>query len=151
MIEDRSRGVAQRLFDASADRAVILIRIVVGIVFLTEGIQKFLFADALGMGRFTKIGIPAPEIMAPFVGVVETGCGLLILVGLGTRMAAVPLIIDMIVALASTKLPIFLQQGFWKMMHEARTDFSMLAGSIFLLIVGPGLWSLDEMVRVKLR
>ncbi len=116
-------------------------------MFLSEGVQKFLFADQLGVGRFTKIGIPMPELMAPFVGVVEIVCGSLILVGFLTRLAAIPLIIDMLVAIASTKIPILLGKGFWAMAHEARTDWSMLLGSMFLLIAGPGQWSLDARLK----
>lgn len=126
---------------------IILIRLMVGAVFLSEGIQKFLFPEAVGVGRFIKIGIPAPEILAPFVGVVEIVCGLCILFGLFTRFAAVPLIINMLVAIATTKIPILLQKGFWSMAHESRTDFSMLLGSIFLLIVGAGRFSLDDFLQ----
>ena len=146
----------RRLLTTTSPPAVILIRILVGGVFLSEGIQKFLFPNEFAVGRFIKIGIPAPEIMGPFVGTVETVCGSLIILGLLTRMAAIPLIIDMCVALISTKLPILLGHGFWRfslsklssygfwsMAHEARTDFAMLLGSIFLLIVGAGAWSLD--------
>jgi uncharacterized membrane protein YphA (DoxX/SURF4 family) len=112
-------------------------------VFLSEGIQKFLFPAQLGVGRFTKIGIPLPEVTAPFVGIVEIVCGTMVLLGMLTRLAAVPLIIDMTVAIASTKIPILLDKGFWTMAHEARTDWAMLLGSLFLLIVGAGPWSLD--------
>ena len=122
---------------------MILIRLAVGAVFLTEGIQKFLFPDALGAGRFTKIGIPAPEVMAPFVGVFEIGCGVLLMLGLLTRLAAIPLIIDMLVAIATTKIPILLKSGFWALAHEARTDYTMLLGCLFFLIVGAGRWSMD--------
>jgi uncharacterized membrane protein YphA (DoxX/SURF4 family) len=117
-------------------------------VFLSEGIQKFLFSDSLGVGRFIKIGIPLPGIMAPFVGVVEIVCGALILLGLFTRLAALPLIIDMLVAISTTKIPILLEKGFWAMAHEARTDWSMILGLLFLLIVGSGRWSLDD-VRTR--
>jgi putative oxidoreductase len=134
------------VLDTRAPRATILVRLIVGAVFLSEGIQKFLFSDALGVGRFLKIGIPAPEIMAPFVGVVEIVCGTLVLVGLGTRLASVPLIIDMMVAMATTKVPILVSQGFWAMAHESRTDWSMLLGSLFLLFVGAGQWSLDARI-----
>lgn len=134
-------------FDASrstkAVLAVALIRVMVGAVFLSEGIQKFIFSDALGVGRFIKIGIPAPEILAPFVGIVEIVCGTLLLLGFATRLAAIPLIVDMLVAIATTKMPILMKDGFWSMAHEARTDWSMLLGSLFLLLVGPGPWSLD--------
>jgi putative oxidoreductase len=125
-------------------RSIILIRIMVGCVFLSEGIQKFLFSDSLGVGRFIKIGIPAPEIMAPFIGVVEIVCGGLIILGLFTRLASIPLIINMLVAISTTKIPILLEKGFWAMAHEARVDCCMVLGSLFLLIVGSGQWSLDE-------
>ena len=139
-----------------APSAVVLIRLLVGAVFLTEGIQKFLFPGEVGAGRFGKIAIPKAELMAPFVGVVEITCGVLILLGLLTRLAAIPLIIDMLVAMLSTKIPILLGHGFWGFSlrnlpyygfwgftHEARTDMAMLLGSLFLLIVGAGAWSLD--------
>jgi uncharacterized membrane protein YphA (DoxX/SURF4 family) len=87
-------------------------RVVVGIVFASEGVQKFLYPDALGAGRFGKIGIPAPEVMGPLVGVVEIVCGVLMLAGLLTRLAAAALIIDMLVAIASTKVPILLGHGY---------------------------------------
>src|SRR5947199_5897831 len=109
----------RRILATDAPAAVILVRLIVGGVFLSEGVQKFLFPDALGVGRFAKIGIPAPEVMAPFVGVCEVGCGALLLLGLVTRLAAVPLIIDMIVAIATTKVPILLKSGVWDMAHEA--------------------------------
>ncbi|MCX6120119.1 MAG: DoxX family protein [Ignavibacteriales bacterium] len=129
-------------------KSIILIRFMVACVFLSEGIQKFLFSDSLGVGRFIKIGIPFPGIMAPFVGVVEIVCGALILLGLFTRLAALPLIIDMLVAISITKIPILLEKGFWAMAHEARTDWSMILGLLFLLIVGSGRWSLDN-VRTR--
>jgi putative oxidoreductase len=123
--------------------AIILVRVLVGWVFLSEGTQKFLFSESLGVGRFVKIGIPAPEIMAPFVGVVEILFGALILLGFFTRLASIPLLIDIVVAILTTKIPMLLESGFWKMAHEARTDLSMLLGLLFLLIVGGGQWSLD--------
>ena len=124
---------------------VFLVRLMVGSVFASEGIQKFLFADALGVGRFTKIGIPHPEIMAPFVGVVEILFGAMLLLGLFTRLSTIPLIINISVAIATTKIPMLFADGFWKMAHEARVDGSMLLGLIVLLLVGGGRWSLDEM------
>ncbi len=125
----------------------LLVRMVVGGVFLAEGIQKFLFADALGVGRFMKIGIPAPEIMAPFVGVVEIVCGALLLAGLWTRLATIPLTIDILVAIATTKIPILVERGFWAMVHEARTDYSMLLGLIVLSLIGAGRWSVDAVLQ----
>ena len=126
-----------------AVQAILLIRVLVGWVFLSEGIQKFLFPDSLGIGRFVKIGIPWPQIMAPFVGVVEIVCGTLLLIGLLTRLATVPLLIDIAVALYSTKIVTFAKNGFWGTLHEARTDVSMLLGLIFLLLVGGGSLALD--------
>jgi putative oxidoreductase len=126
-----------------AKKAILLIRILVGWVFLSEGIQKFLFPEALGVGRFTKIGIPLPQLMAPFVGVTEIICGALLLAGLFTRLACVPLLIDICVALFSTKIVTFVKNGFWGTLHEARTDVSMLLGLIFLLLVGGGSLALD--------
>jgi uncharacterized membrane protein YphA (DoxX/SURF4 family) len=145
------------LSSTNASGWTILVRLLVGIVFLPEGIQKLAFPDLLGTGRFAKIGIPFPDLMGPFVGVVETVCGLLIIIGFFTRLAAIPLIIIMIVALISTKLPILLghdvgmfhiasdikRTGFWSMMHEARADLTMLLGCIYLAIVGAGPWSVD--------
>ncbi len=146
----------RRFSRTGAPASVVLIRIVVGAVFLTEGIQKFLYPEELGVGRFARIGIPAPEVMAPFVGAVEIVCGGLLILGLLTRLAAVPLIINISTAIVSTKLPVLLgrafcgfalaklpRYGFLSMMHEARTDFSMLLGLLFLLIVGAGAWSVD--------
>jgi putative oxidoreductase len=129
--------------DRGAPGAAILIRLAVGAVFLSEGVQKFLFPASLGVGRFAHIGIPWPAFSAPFVGVVETVCGALILLGLLTRWAAAPLLIDISVAIATTKLPMLAGQGFWAMAHEARTDYAMLLGLLFLLICGPGPVSLD--------
>jgi uncharacterized membrane protein YphA (DoxX/SURF4 family) len=128
-------------------RAVILIRLLVGLVFLSEGIQKFLFSDALGAGRFEKIGIVFPHFSAPFVGVVEIVCGTLLVLGLLTKLASIPLLIDICTAIATTKIPMLMKQGFWAMAHETRTDFSMLLGLIFLLIVGGGPWALDNLIR----
>ncbi len=128
---------------ASVRSAGLLVRLAVGGIFLSEGIQKFLFPDALGAGRFVKIGIPAPSLVAPFVGVVEIGCGALVLAGLLTRLAAVPLVADMLVAIATTKIPILLKSGFWAMAHEARTDYAMLLGALYLVVAGPGPLSLD--------
>jgi uncharacterized membrane protein YphA (DoxX/SURF4 family) len=148
-----------RLLSTREDLAVVLIRAVVGPVFLFEGIQKFLYPAEVGVGRFQRIGIPSPELAAPFVGVVEIACGTLILAGLLTRLAAIPLLVDMAVAILSTKVPILLGRGFmgfslrsvpydgfWGMAHEIRTDWAMLLCSAFLLVVGGGGWSVDGLL-----
>ena len=136
-------------WESRASKAVVLIRVLVGWVFLSEGIQKFLFPDSLGVGRFVKIGIPWPQVMAPFVGVVEIVCGSLLLIGLITRLATVPLLIDISVALYSTKIITLAKNGIWGTLHEARTGVSMLLGLFFLLLVGAGTWSLDAWLRTK--
>jgi len=140
--------------------AVTLIRLAVGlVVFFPEGLQKLVFPALLGAGRFASIGIPSAAVMGPFVGIVETVCGALIIAGLLTRLAAIPLIIVMLVAIASTKIPILLghdfwifhlphanRYGFWSAAHEARTDLCMLLGCLYLLIVGGGSWSVDARI-----
>lgn|SRR5690554_433717 len=144
--------------ESRAPAATILIRLMVGGVFVSEGIQKFLFPAARGTGRFERIGLPAAELLGPLVGATEILCGALLLLGLFTRLASIPLIVTMLVALLTTKLPILLGEsfwglelrelssyGFWSMAHESRTDFSMLLGSIYLLIVGGGRLALDEL------
>jgi putative oxidoreductase len=132
-----------KLLRTSAGPTVILIRLMVGAVFLSEGIQKFLYPAEVGSGRFEKIGLPSPEILGPLVGGFEIVCGALVLLGLFTRLAVLPLLTIMTVAIISTKIPILMESGFWKMAHAARTDFSMMLGSLFLLIVGAGAWSVD--------
>lgn len=134
------------LFNTDNSKTTILIRLMTGTVFLSEGIQKFLFADSLGAGRFAKIGLPVPEFLGSFVGSFEIVCGALILLGLLTRLASIPLIIIILVAIATTKTEILAEKGFWAMLHESRTDWAMLLGSIFLLIKGGGLWSLDNRI-----
>ncbi len=132
------------ILNTDNSRTTILIRLMVGPVFLSEGIQKFLFADTLGSGRFEKIGLPSPEFLGGFVGSFEIVCGLLILVGLLTRLASIPLIVIMLVAVVTTKSEVLAEKGFWEMMHGSRTDWAMFLGSIFLLIKGSGYWSADK-------
>lgn len=128
-------------------QAVVFVRVMVGSVFLSEGVQKFLFPDQLGAARFAKIGIPWPKVMAPFVGAVEILAGLLILLGFYVLWAAIALLIDISVALITTKLPIFLgtplwvfslqklpSYGWWSVLHEARTDWCMFLGCLALIV-----------------
>ncbi len=147
----------RKIMATNAPTAAILVRLLVGITFLTEGVLKFMLAGELGAGRFARIGIPAPQVMGPFVGVVEIVAGSFIILGLLMRPAALALWIDITVAIISTKIPILLghgfwglslpklaHYGFWSMMHEARTDMCMFLGCIFLMIVGAGKISLDS-------
>lgn len=136
-----------KLFKTGNDSAIILIRLVVGAVFLSEGIQKFLFPAIRGAGRFEKIGLPQPELLGGFVGFFEITCGLLILVGFLTRLAVVPLMVIMLVAFTTTKSQVYLEKGFWELLHGSRTDWSMLLGSLFLFIKGGGRWSVDVLIN----
>lgn len=151
-----------QFFNSNAPRATILIRFMAGGIFLSEGIQKFLYPDQLGAGRFLRIGIPAPEVMGPFVGGMESFCGILILLGIFTRLAALPMLATMLVAIVSTKGPILVghgflgfslqpvaHYGFLSFLHEARTDLCMILGLLFLLIAGAGIFSFDHILEQK--
>lgn len=146
----------ERLGTQRAPRAMVLLRLAIAFVFVTEGVQKFLSPELFGAGRFDKIGIPYPDIMGPFVGGVEIACGTLVLIGLLTRLSAFALLVDMLVAITATKLPILLgygvlgfaeptgTTGFWAAAHEARIDIAMLLGCALLVAVGPGPISFDD-------
>lgn len=152
------------LTQTEAPSWTLLIRLALAGVFIPEGIQKLIHPDLLGAGRFLKMGIPYSEFTGPLVGWVEIICGSLILLGLLTRLAAMPLIITMLVAIVATKIPIWMGSdwvvtenitfhlrelktyGFWSFLHETRLDWAMLMGACYLLAVGSGQWSLDTLV-----
>ena len=119
-------------------------RLAVGLIFLSEGLQKFIAPDVTGAGRFAKIGFSNPSLWAYFTGSFEIVCGVLVLLGLLTRFAAIPLLIIMIVAFITTKVPILIDKGFWAFAHEYRTDFAMTLLLIYLLIYGGGNNSIDK-------
>jgi putative oxidoreductase len=138
-----------------APAATILVRLAVGGVFVASGAIKFLYANQ-GVGRFAKLGLPAPGPLANFVAAVEVVAGLLLLVGLATRLAAVPLVVDMLAAIGVSKLPMLFgpgpepvaaapKVGFWAFAYQARLDTTMLLCALFLLVAGAGAWSLDAM------
>ena len=129
-----------------SSRAIVLIRISVGLIFSSQGLLKFL-DPAMGVNRFTRIGFPHPYFTAHFVGTFEVICGLLVLFGVVTRLSAIPLLIVISTAIATTKIPELFRpnQGFWYMVSDARTDFAMFCCLLFLIIAGPGTWSLDGM------
>jgi uncharacterized membrane protein YphA (DoxX/SURF4 family) len=134
-----------------ASSAVVLIRLYVGLIFAGEGVLKFLRPDSLGPGRFTKVGIPGGTFFAYLDGVFEIGCGMLILAGLFTRLATLPMIVDMLGALGITKVPLLWghaplypkEGGLWDFFHEGRLEVAMLCGSVFLLMIGAGAYSFD--------
>ena len=130
----------------STINSTILVRLVVGLIFLTEGIQKYLFPELLGTGRFVKIGFSNPAFWAYFTGTFEIICGTLILLGLLTRLVSIPLLIIMMTAFVTTKWPILMDKGIWAMVHEYRTDFAMTILLIYLLIYGGGRWSMDSKI-----
>ncbi|HEX5399727.1 MAG TPA: DoxX family protein [Verrucomicrobiae bacterium] len=150
----------KKINEPSGAVANALIRFVVGLVFLNEGILKFLYPAAQAAGRFAKIGIPHPDFFGPFVATVETVCGAMLILGLLTRPAAVALFVDISMAIFSTKIPVLLghkflgfslmkldHYGFLSMVHEARTDLAMWFGLLFLLIAGPGRCSFDGLIH----
>lgn len=138
-----------RLRATDCDKATILIRCIVGYVFVTEGIQKFLYSDSLGVGRFLKIGIPYPEVMAPFVGSCEILFGFFIMIGFVIRLATIPQIIIMLTALVTTKLPVLCETELLTFSHEARTDLLMLFGLMFLFVKGSGAFSVDRRIMER--
>jgi uncharacterized membrane protein YphA (DoxX/SURF4 family) len=137
-----------------APKATILLRLMAGGVFLWEGILKFVYVNQ-GVGRFAKLGFPFPDLTASFVGGLEIVGGLLILMGLSTRFVAIPFLVEMVVAMLSTKIGLYLGtsplplppsppvSGFWAVLHEVRSEYAQLLTTAFLLWAGPGPWSLD--------
>ncbi|HXP89909.1 MAG TPA: DoxX family protein [Fibrobacteria bacterium] len=148
--------ILTRLFDprTTAPRSTLWIRLMTGSVFVWEGVIKFVFVNQ-GVGRFTKLGMPVPHVLAPSIATLEIVGGLLLIAGLLTRPLALVFIGQMIVAVLSTKISLFLGtyplayppvppiKGFWAVLHETRSDWAQIATCIFLLLEGPGAWSLD--------
>lgn len=139
-------GIAMNRFlaPASLAKSIIMIRLAVGLIFFSQGILKYI-DPRMGVLRFAKIGFPFPDFTAHLVGTFEIACGFLVLIGLLTRLASVPLLIVILTAIATTKIPevVHPEQGFWFMVSDARTDFSMTMALLFLIGVGAGAWSLD--------
>jgi putative oxidoreductase len=161
---ETTRNVLRWVFNPPLDapHATLLVRLMTGGVFLSEGILKFVYTNQ-GVGRFTKLGLPMPEVTAAFIGSLEIVGGLLLIFGLLTRFIAIPFIIEMVVAILTTKIALYLgnsplplppsppKVGFWAVMHESRSDYAQILTSIFLLVAGPGPWSLDALLQGKRR
>ena len=136
----------KRAISSDAPKWVVLIRFMVGWIFVSEGYLKFHYPMDLGVGLFERLGVPHPAILAPFVGIMEIVCGVLLILGLLTRLASIPLLITVATAIWMTKVPIIAHYGYWGAMHESRVDFCLLMGLVFLMIVGAGGWSMDRMM-----
>ena len=140
--------------------AILIIRLMAGGVFLWEGILKFVYVNQ-GVGRFTKLGFPSPEATAHFVAVGEIIGGLMLLWGLFTRITAFYFIIQMIVAVLSTKISLYLgtsplpmppappKTGIWAVLHEIRSDYAQILTCLFLVIEGAGRKSLDFIISTS--
>jgi len=135
---------ANDLFKTNNYKAFFIVRLILGYVFLVAGLQKFIFPETMGPGRFEDMGYGSPEFTAYFVGSFEVLCALLMLLGLATRLAAIPLIIIMLVAIATTKIPDLADGDFWRFAHRVRLDLSMLLTALFVLISGSDRFSLDH-------
>jgi putative oxidoreductase len=143
-------SIKSQILETGNDNKIIFMRLIVGLIFISEGIQKYLFLEVMGPGRFTEIGFAHAFFWAYFTGAFEILCGMLVLLGLLTRLASIPLLIIMITAFVTTKLPILTHKGFWTFAHEYRTDFSLTVLLILLIIYGGGLWSADlKILRSK--
>src|ERR1041385_7693924 len=139
-------------------KSTLFLRLMAGGVFFWEGLLKFVYANQ-GVGRFTKLGIPFPHFTATFIGGLEIVGGLLLLTGLATRLIAIPFVAEMIVAILSTKISLYLgtsplplpaappQVGFWAVLHEVRSEYAQMLTVLFLLVNGPGAWSLDALLQ----
>jgi putative oxidoreductase len=136
------KGLKTVILNTVNDNRAVLVRLILGLIFLTEGIQKYLFPESLGTGRFLQIGFSNPAFWAYFAGTFEIICGIFVLIGLYTMVAAIPLLIIMMTAFVTTKWPVLLNKGFWAMAHEYRTDFAMTLLLIYLVIYGSGRWSI---------
>ncbi|MDP3453470.1 MAG: DoxX family protein [Bacteroidales bacterium] len=138
------RRLFSLLITSDSDYKSFIPRVIVGLVFLSEGIQKFLFPEIVGVGRFLKIGFENAEFLSYFVASFEIVCGLMLLIGILVRVASLPLLIIMITAIITTKIPKLLNDGFWTMAHDSRTDFAMTMLLIYLIIYGAGKLSIDS-------
>lgn len=140
----------KKILFSDGSGATILIRMIVGFVFLSEGLQKFIIPNIRGVGRFINIGFPFPEFMSYFVATFELVCGIMILLGFLVRLASIPTLFIILVAIMATKIEVFSKEGVWEMLHDSRTDWAMLLSSIFLIIKGSGDFAIDYIIQVNM-
>lgn len=145
----RLAGIKTKILNTENDSKLIYIRIITGLIFISEGLQKYLIVSMLGPSYFEEIGFGHPMFWARFAGAFEISCGILILIGLVTRLASIPLLVIMITAFFTTKLPLLLDKGFLTFAHEYRIDFSLTLLLILLIIYGGGKWSADLKILQK--
>jgi len=138
-----ANSIKSQILNTDTDKKIIFLRLIVGLIFISEGIQKYLYLEVVGPAFFNEIGFRHAFFWAYFTGAFEILCGILILLGLLTRLASIPLLIIMITAFITTKLPLLTTKGFWTFAHEYRTDFSLTVLLILLIIYGGGKWSVD--------
>jgi uncharacterized membrane protein YphA (DoxX/SURF4 family) len=146
----------------SGPKATLAIRLMAGGVFFWEGLLKFAYANQ-GVGRFIKLGLPMPHLLAPAIAVLEIGGGLMLMSGLGTRLISIPFVVEMLVAMLSTKIGVYFgtsplpkppsppTAGAWAVLHEIRSDYAQIMSCLFLLVAGPGPWSLDAWLQKRRR
>ena len=137
------RRFKSQILNTGEDNKMIFIRLIVGLIFISEGLQKYLVLKILGPGRFEDLGFSHAYFWAYFTGACEIFFGVMILIGLLTRLSSIPLLIIMITAFITTKLPLFITKGFWTFAHEYSTEFSLTILLILLIIYGGGKWSVD--------
>lgn len=137
------RRIITQILNTGSDSKILFIRLIVGLIFVSEGIQKYLIVTMLGPAYFRELGFSNPVFLAYFTGAFEITCGIMVLLGSFTRLASIPLLIIMITAFITTKLPLLNNNGFLTFAHEYTTDFSLTLLLISLIIYGGGKWSVD--------
>jgi putative oxidoreductase len=140
--------------------SILIIRLMTGTVFFWEGILKFVYVNQ-GVGRFTKLGFPFPDTTAHVIATGEIIGGLLIIFGLFTRIAAFYFVVQMVVAVLSTKIDLYFgrsplpmppappKMGIWAVLHETRSDYAQILTCLFLLLEGAGRRSGDFVINAS--
>jgi putative oxidoreductase len=135
-----------QILSTDNDYKLFFIRLIVGLIFVSEGIQKYLIMSVYGPEFFKETGFGNPMFWTYLTGAFEISCGILILSGFLTRLVSIPLLTIMVVAFLTTKLPILTVSGFWTFAHEYRVDFSLTVLIVLLIIYGGGKWSFDSKI-----